>query len=333
MNVFINGFGRIGRAVLRQLVLRAGPNIINVVGINDPMTLQNAAYLFEFDSAFGPFPATVDVDDTHLKVGGQKIEFCHEMDLGKIDLSDVDVVLECTGRATNADFANAGLTAGAKSVLIAGPSQAAQVTVVLGANTSDLGDATLISASSCTTNAIAPLLAAIDLGLGVRSAHATTIHCYTGSQPTIDAPSVQFERGRAAAVSMVPTTTSAAKEIENVLPALSDRISVSSVRVPTHSVSAIDVVVQLDTPLVEPAQEFLREAFEGSPVVSVSDDPCVSVDMRGRPESLILAINETRCVGDDQIRIFGWYDNEWAYAARMIDTAQRMHDRKPFLGE
>ena len=198
---------------------------------------------------------------------------------------------------------------------------------VLGANDETLGDATIVSNASCTTNALAPLLKELDLRQGVRQGHMTTVHCYTGSQPTVDKPRGPFERSRAAAISMVPTTTSAAKLIDHVLPELAGRVTGAAVRVPAISVSAVDLVVQLERPLDGDPQEMLAAIAAANPVIGASTDPCVSVDMRARPESIVLALPETLQVGRDQLRIFGWYDNEWGFSARMIDMARRMASR------
>ncbi|WP_380057963.1 type I glyceraldehyde-3-phosphate dehydrogenase [Falsihalocynthiibacter sp. SS001] len=326
VRVFINGFGRIGRTVFRQLSNGANDQI-EIVGLNDITPLANCAYLFQYDSVFGTFPSAVTAGDRELRVNGRRFAFHQEPDLGKLDLSDVDVVMECTGRATTRPIAEAGLNAGAASVLISGPSSAADITVVMGANAYQMGDARIVSNASCTTNAIAPMLRTLNEALAIERAHITTIHCYTASQPTVDQPSDSFARGRAAAVSMVPTTTSAASQITRVLPEFEGKLSVSAVRVPCISVSAVDAVLQFARLPKEPFAEFLRETFAGSPLIGVSDDPCVSSDFRGRPESLILALPETQTTGPHQARIFGWYDNEWGFSARMIDMAVRMAAR------
>ena len=170
------------------------------------------------------------------------------------------------------------------------------------------------------------MLKALDTRFGIARAHVTTIHCYTGSQPTVDAPGASYERSRAAAVSMVPTSTSAAKQVIKVLPGLDQRLSVTAVRVPCISVSAVDAVLQLDT-MPEDANAALVELFAGSPLVGLTGDPCVSTDLRARPESLVLSTRETRVVEGGQLRLFGWYDNEWGFSARMLDMTRRMATR------
>ncbi len=323
VRILINGFGRIGRTVLRQ-ILTTCPDTFKVVAVNDIAPLETAAYLLRYDSTFGPYPGTVEATQNSFQVNGVVLPYWSVEDIAQTDLSDVDVVFECTGRATQPDIARAGLRAGAAKILISGPSDAAERTIVLGANEHELGQARVVSNASCTTNAIAPLLRTLDLGLGIARAHVTTIHCYTGSQPTVDKPTAALERSRAAAVSMAPTSTSAAEQTIRVLPELQGRLSVSAVRVPTPSVSAIDAVVQIVEDPDQDLKEFLSDAFENCPCIGLTEDAFVSTDMRARPESLIIALPETQITQGRQLRIFGWYDNEWGYAARMLDLARRM---------
>lgn len=225
MRVLINGFGRIGRTILRQLLTTRTDTGIKVVGINDVAPLDICAYLFAYDSVFGPFPKPVSGADGVLSVGDHQFLFSQEKDLSKLDLRGVDLVLECTGVARTSDIARRGLDAGAGAVLISGPSPAAEVTVVLGANDSALGDARIVSNASCTRNALAPLVRHLHDALDVTAAHMTTIHCYTSSQPMIDAPRGDFARSRAGALSMVSTTTSATELVAQVIPELAGRIT------------------------------------------------------------------------------------------------------------
>ncbi|MFZ7091340.1 type I glyceraldehyde-3-phosphate dehydrogenase [Primorskyibacter sp. 2E233] len=327
LRIFINGFGRIGRTVLRQVLQNEGACNAEVIGINDIAPLETCAYLLRYDSVYGLFPSTVEASKNQLKIGARHIPFFCEPDLRALDLRNVDVVLECTGKVNDRGFAEAGLDAGASNILISGPSAIADRTVVIGANEHELGEARIVSNASCTTNAIAPLLRTIDLGLGIAQAHVTTIHCYTGSQPTVDKPGASLERSRAAAVSMVPTTTSAADQIIKVLPELKGRLSVAAVRVPCISVSAIDATLQLSEDCDEPMTDFLRQAFAESTLVGLTDDPCVSTDFRARPESLVIALPETQSAGHRQLRVFGWYDNEWGFSARMLEMAERLAAR------
>ncbi|MEL6960885.1 MAG: glyceraldehyde 3-phosphate dehydrogenase NAD-binding domain-containing protein [Pseudomonadota bacterium] len=327
MKVFINGFGRIGRTILRQVLQADHGSGIEVAGINDIASLETCAYLFRYDSVFGPYPGTVTQTEGALCVDGMGLPFSRSNDLRTLDLSDIDVVLECSGVANTHAIAERGLTAGARNVLISGPSDAADRTVVLGANEGEMGDHRILSNASCTTNAIAPLLKAIDGQFGLTRGHITTIHCYTGSQPTVDAPGPSMERSRAAAVSMIPTSTSAASQIARVLSGIDERLSVSAVRVPAISVSAIDAVLQLATPVEGSITDRLSEMFGGSGIIGLTNDPCVSTDLRARVESLILSLRETEMIGATQVRLFGWYDNEWGFSARMIEMAQLMTNR------
>ncbi len=325
MKIAINGFGRIGRAILRQILTTQRGAGIDVVAINDIATLDICTYLFQYDSTFGPFPHEVVGTGGQLQVMGRSIPMHHAADLTQLDLSGVDVVLECTGIARTSDVAQRGLTAGASKVLISGPSPAAELTCVLGANDAALGDARIVSNASCTTNGLAPLVRLVDEIAGLDRAHMTTIHCYTNSQPMVDAPRGDFARSRAGALSMVPTSTSASHLVEDVLPHLKGRISGAAVRVPTASVSAVDLVVQLSgAHSSETLLRTLRHAVEASPVLGWTDQPLVSSDLRARPESLVVAGPETRMIDDQQLRLFGWYDNEWGFSARMIDVAWRM---------
>ncbi|WP_417741976.1 type I glyceraldehyde-3-phosphate dehydrogenase [Salipiger sp.] len=323
--VFINGFGRIGRTLFRQLI--QGDSDLEIVGINDIASLEICAYLLRYDSVYGPLPTPVTTGPDWIGIGARRIAFSHAPDLRALNLSGVDVVLECTGRAQTRAVAEAGLEAGARAVLISGPSEAADKTVVLGANEQELGAARIVSNASCTTNAIAPLLRLLDLGLGIDKAHVTTIHCYTSSQPTTDAPGASPERSRAAAVSMIPTTTSATGQVIGVLPDLAGRISIAAVRVPCISVSAVDAVIHTSEDIEQPVTEFLREALAGSSLIGLTEDPCVSTDFRARPESLVLSLPQTMTTGSRQIRLLGWYDNEWGFSARMIEMARRMAAR------
>ena len=323
----INGMGRIGRTILRQVALQGADGPFRVVALNDIAEVGMIEYLLRFDSVFGPFPGRIERAGGDLVIDGRRIAVTRSADLAGVDLTGVDVFLECTGKAQTRDWAERGLRAGAAQVLISGPSAVADVTVVMGANDAALGQARVVSNASCTTTALAPLLRALDAAWGVESAHMTTIHCYTGSQPTMDAPRGDPARSRAAALSMVPTTTSATSLIDLVLPHLAGRISGAAVRVPVASVSAVDLVIRArDLPPGDLAGP-LRDMAEASPVLGWTDWPNVSSDLRGRPESVILALPETARVGAHQLRDFGWYDNEWGFSARMLDMAAQMAAR------
>ncbi len=319
--VFINGFGRIGRSVLRAWALGGAP-AVQIVGINDITSAEMCAYLFEFDSVFGPWAGTVSLTASALVVDGREIPLHCAPDISALDLSGVDVVMECTGRADSRAVASRGLNAGAKRVLISGPATCADVTIVLGANETALAGQVIVSNASCTTNALAPLAKVIDKHWGVVTGSMTTIHCYTGSQPTVDAPAADFARSRAAALSMVPTTTSAQRLLDLVLPQLAGRIEASAVRVPTASVSAVDLVVMTERPATAEAVNQVLRMTGG--VIGTTDKALVSSDLRARRESIVMAMPETRVTKGGLLRVFGWYDNEWGFSNRMLDVAHLM---------
>ena len=325
MKIAINGFGRIGRAILRQILTTSRGDGIEVTCINDIAPLEMCAYLFQYDSTFGPFSHPVEHGDGQLRVLDRSIPLHHKADLTGVDLSGVDVVLDCTGIARSSDVAQRGLAAGAAKVLISGPSPAAEQTLVYGVNHDQLGTARIVSNASCTTNGLAPLVKLVDEIGGIDSAHMTTIHCYTNSQPMVDAPRGDFARSRAGALSMVPTTSSATHLIDEVLPHLRGRISGAAVRVPTASVSAVDLVARLQKPMqMADFTAALKSGAAATEVLGWTEMPLVSSDLRARPESLVLAAPELRQVGEQQIRVFGWYDNEWGFSARMLDVARLM---------
>ena len=323
MRVFINGFGRIGRSVLRAYLQAPDrwPGL-EITGINDIAAPEMCAYLFEYDSVFGPWRGSVALDGPALVVDGRAFPLHRTPDLSGLDLSGVDLVLECTGRAEAREVAERGIQAGASRVLISGPSLAADATVVLGANDAVLAGQRIVSNASCTTNALAPLAKLIHDRWGIVTGSMTTVHCYTGSQPTVDAPAANYPRSRAAALSMVPTTTSAARLLDGVLPGLAGRIVAQAVRVPVASVSCVDFhLVTEERPSVDEVNAAFRSA---GGVIGATDRPLVSTDLRARAESVVMACPETKVTGQGLLRVFGWYDNEWGFSNRMLDMALRM---------
>ncbi len=327
--VFLNGFGRIGRTLLRILG-QGGYGDVEIVGINDIEPLETCAYLFEYDSVFGPYRGRVETAPGQLILDGKVIPFHGVRDLSMLDLGDVDVVLECTGMAGSRAVAERGLAAGARAVLISGPSDEADVTLVMGANEERLGAHRIVSNASCTTNALAPLLKVLDASYGLISGHMTTVHCYTGSQPTVDKPrSGGLARSRAAALSMVPTTTSAGRLIDAVLPDLAGRVLARAIRVPTASVSAIDLTIQTEAETtVEGVNALLKAEVARGGVLGWTEKPLVSTDLRARSESLVLSGRETSVSVGGLLRVFGWYDNEWGFSCRMLDMARLMAARR-----
>ncbi|MGA0541122.1 type I glyceraldehyde-3-phosphate dehydrogenase [Neotabrizicola sp. VNH66] len=323
MRVFINGFGRIGRSVLRAWAQAPDrwPGL-EIAGINDIAAPEMCAYLFEYDSVFGPWRGTVGLEGGALVVDGRALPLYRTADISTLDLSGVAVVMECTGRAGDRAVAGRGLAAGAARVLVSGPSDSADLTVVLGANDAGLTDQRIVSNASCTTNALAPLARLIHDRWGLVTGSMTTVHCYTGSQPTVDAPAAEPARSRAAALSMVPTTTSASRLVDRVLPQIAGRLQGQAVRVPTASVSCVDLAVLTEA---KPAVDEVNAAFRAAGgVIGATDKPLVSSDLRARPESIVMACPETRATPQGLLRVFGWYDNEWGFSNRMLDVAARM---------
>ena len=296
---------------------------IEIVQVNDIAAPEMCAYLLEYDSTFGPWPGQVALEEGALVVDGHRLRLTRAPDLATLDLSGIDIVLECTGRADARDVAERGLRAGAGRVLVSGPSPAADLTLVLGANEAALRpEHRIVSNASCTTNALAPLARHLDDLWGVETGSMTTIHCYTGSQPTVDAPAADFARSRAAALSMVPTTTSASRLVDQVLPHLAGRIEGSAVRVPTASVSAVDLAVMTRRSVTAAAVNEALRAAGG--VIGWTEAPLVSSDLRARGESIVMALRETRVTRSGMLRVFGWYDNEWGFSNRMLDVARLM---------
>ncbi|MCB2118078.1 MAG: aldehyde dehydrogenase [Rhodobacteraceae bacterium] len=323
VRVAINGFGRIGRSVLRAALSDPHHASIEIVAVNDIAPAEMAAYLFEYDSTFGPWKGDVRLDGGAMVIDGRRVSLTGERDLSRLDLSGIDVVMECTGLGGERSFAEAGLRAGAGRVLVSGPSGTADFTLVIGANDDRLSpEHRIVSNASCTTNALAPLARLIEREWGVETGWMTTIHCYTGSQPTVDAPGADFARSRAAALSMVPTTTSAQRMLDVVLPEIAGRIEGAAVRVPTASVSAVDLSVMTRA---RPGREEINRVLRAAGgVIGATDRPLVSSDLRARPESIVMALPETHVTTGGLVRVFGWYDNEWGFSNRMLDAARRM---------
>ncbi|MFZ1726181.1 MAG: type I glyceraldehyde-3-phosphate dehydrogenase [Albidovulum sp.] len=323
VRVALNGFGRIGRSVLRAALTDPAHAEIEIVAINDIARPDIAAYLFEYDSVFGPWKGEVRIESDALVVDGRRLRLTGLRDISGLDLSDIDIVMECTGLGGERSFSEAGLKAGAARVLVSGPSKSADLTLVLGANEDQLQpEHRIVSNASCTTNALAPLARLIDREWGIETGWMTTIHCYTGSQPTIDAPGADFARSRAAALSMVPTTTSAQRLLGQVLPGLAGWLDGAVVRVPTASVSAVDLtVITQEAATVAAVNDAFRAA---GGVIGWTDRPLVSTDLRARPESIVMALPETRLMRGGMLRVFGWYDNEWGFSNRMLDVARLM---------
>ncbi|MFN3953059.1 MAG: type I glyceraldehyde-3-phosphate dehydrogenase [Pararhodobacter sp.] len=320
----INGFGRIGRLVLRALVEQDRRDI-EIVAINDLGPVESNAHLLRFDSVHGRLPVEVRVDGNTLDLGRGPIRVSAERDPAKLDWRGIDVVLECTGLFTDADKARAHLDAGAQRVLISAPGKGADRTVVYGVNHQSLERADrIISNASCTTNCLAPIAQVLDRAVGIRKGFMTTIHAYTGDQPTLDTLHKDLYRARAAALSMIPTTTGAARAVGLVLPELDGKLDGVALRVPTANVSAVDLTIEASRQTsVEEINAAMAQAAAGplKGILGLTDQANVSVDFNHDPHSAVFHLDQTRVLEGNLVRVLAWYDNEWAYSSRMLDTA------------
>jgi len=326
IRVGINGFGRIGRMVFRAAF---GREDIEFVGINDLTSNETLAYLLKYDSVHRGFDGEVSYDDAGITVNGKKIPISEERDPAKIDWRGwgADIVLECTGIFVKRDECAAHLDAGAKFVIISAPGKKSDYTLVYGVNHEglDLETHKIISNASCTTNCLAPMVKVLDDAFGVEKGLMTTIHSYTNNQSILDSPSRKdLRRGRAAALSMIPTTTGAAKAVGLVLPHLNGKLDGMAVRVPTPNVSLTDLTANLRTETTaEAINEAMRAAANGplEGIIEYCEDEIVSIDVNGNPHSCIFMPDQTRAYGD-LVKVMGWYDNEWGYSCRMIDVVK-----------
>lgn len=320
----INGFGRIGRLVLRAARGRG----LEIVGINDLTDAKTSAHLLKWDSIHGPYAGSVEADGDAIVVDGKRIPISKERDPAKLQWKSLgaEIVIESTGIFTDRDGAGKHLEAGAERVIISAPAKNPDVTIVLGVNTDayDPAKHRTVSNASCTTNCLAPVAKVLHDNWGIEQGWMTTIHAYTNDQVTLDFPHKDLRRARAAAVSMIPTTTGAAKAIGEVLPALKGKLDGFAMRVPTPDVSVVDLVAILgqDTS-AEAINDAMRKAAAGplAGILQVSDEPLVSIDFRGNPHSSILDAENTKVMGKRFAKVLSWYDNEWGYAARIVDLA------------
>lgn len=325
----INGFGRIGRGVLRAWI-EAGRNDIEIVAVNDLAPIETNAHLLKFDTVHGHFHADVSVAGDVLMVDGHRIRVTAERDPAKLPWDGVDVALECTGIFTARDKAAAHLKNGAGRVLISAPGAGADKTVVFGVNHQSLtADDLIVSNASCTTNCLAPVAKVLDEAFGIETGYMTTIHSYTGDQPTLDTAHKDLYRARGAALSIIPTSTGAARAVGLVLPQLKGRLDGSAIRVPTPNVSVVDLTFMPARPPANAAtvNDALRAAAGAGPlhgVLAISDLPLVSADFNHNPHSSILATAQTHVGEGGMVRVLCWYDNEWGFSNRMIDTALAM---------
>ncbi|VAW07142.1 NAD-dependent glyceraldehyde-3-phosphate dehydrogenase [hydrothermal vent metagenome] len=329
LKIAINGFGRIGRLALRSII-ETGRKGVDVVAINDLGPVDTNAHLVQYDSVHGRFPHEVRVANDTIDVGMGPIKVIAERDPTQLPWGemDVDVVFECTGIFAARDKAAMHLDAGAKRVLVSAPASGADKTIVFGVNHGALtSDDVVVSNASCTTNCLAPVAKVLNDTVGIEQGYMTTIHAYTGDQPTLDTLHKDLYRARGAAINMIPTSTGAAKAVGIVLPELNGKLDGSSIRVPTANVSVIDLVFtpkrettveEINNAMVEAANGFLRG------VMAVTDKPLVSSDFNHDPHSSTFALPQTQVMDGRLVRVLAWYDNEWGFSTRMTDTALEM---------
>ncbi len=327
IKIAINGFGRIGRGVLRALI-ESGTNDIQVVAINDLSPNDHLIHLLKYDSVHGRLNAEVSLKGDVMKVAGQEIRLTAIRDPQELPWSDVDVAYECTGIFTAKDKAKLLLKSGAKRVLVSAPGANADKTIVFGVNDDTLtADDIIVSNASCTTNCLAPVAKVLDDTFGIKTGYMTTIHAYTGDQPTHDTNHKDLYRARAAALSMIPTSTGAARAISLVLPHLKGKLEGSAIRVPTANVSMVDLVINTNKPAtVEAINDAVKAAAEGplKGVLGYEEAPLVSADFNHDPHSSVFAPAQTSVTEDGLVRVVSWYDNEWGFSNRMLDTGRRM---------
>jgi glyceraldehyde 3-phosphate dehydrogenase len=329
VRVAINGFGRIGRNVLRAIV-EARRTDIEVVAINDITSAETNAHLLKYDSVHGRFPGEVRVEGDTLDAGMGPMKVFAERDPSQLPWGDlgVDVTLECTGIFTDRKGAGAHLEAGAKKVLISAPAKDADITVVYGVNHQSLGDGhKIVSNASCTTNCLAPVAKVLHELCGIAQGFMTTVHAYTNDQRILDAPHKDMHRARAAGVSMIPTTTGAARAVGLVMPDLDGKLDGTAIRVPTPNVSMIDLkFIPTRETTVDEVNTAMRRAAEQelAGILSVTDEPLVSIDFNHDPSSSAFDMTQTQIVDGRLVRVLSWYDNEWGFSNRMADVAIAM---------
>ncbi len=324
VKVGINGFGRIGRNVLRAIV-ESGRTDIEVIAINDLGPVETNAHLLRYDSVHGRFPGTVTVNGDTIDVGQGPIRVTAEKDPAKLPWKDVDIALECTGIFTSKEKASLHLQNGSKRVLVSAPASGADKTVVYGVNHESLtADDKIVSNASCTTNCLAPVAKVMHDSFGIEKGYMTTIHAYTGDQPTLDTMHKDLYRARAAAISMIPTSTGAAKAVGLVLPELAGKLDGSAIRVPTPNVSVVDLkfvaAKKTDADEVNAAAE-RAAGQELKGILAYSTGPMVSIDFNHDPASSTFAAPQTKVLEGNFVRVLSWYDNEWGFSCRMGDVA------------
>ena len=324
VKIAINGLGRIGRLVVRALI-ETGRKDIEIVAINGPAAIETHLHLLKYDSVHGRFPTELKAVTGGIDAGLGVMRLTHEKDVNKLDWSGIDVVLECSGKFTKRADAALHLARGAKKVLVSAPSPDADATIVYGVNNAAYKpEHTVISVGSCTTNCLAPVADALNKSVGIEVGFMTTIHSYTGDQNILDGSHKDLRRARSAAMSMVPTSTGAAKALGLVLPELEGRLNGVAIRVPTPNVSMVDLTF---TSKKETTKEEINTAIKAAAdgylknVLAVSDEPLVSTDFNHHPASSIFDLTGTYVTGKNFCRVASWYDNEWGFSCRMLDVA------------
>jgi glyceraldehyde 3-phosphate dehydrogenase len=332
VKVAINGFGRIGRLAFRAMKART-PDA-QVVAINDITDAQTNATLLKYDSNYGRYPGTVEVVDGNLVVDGQTIKVFAEKDPANLPWKDlgIDVVIESTGVFVDSAKASAHITAGAKKVIITAPLKGGDdpaPTIVLGVNEKkvDLKAATVVSNASCTTNCLAPVCKVLDETFGIQKGFMTTVHAYTNDQKVQDMPHKDLRRARSAGQNIIPTSTGAAKALHLVLPQLKGKLDGISLRVPTPTVSLVDLVVSLDKPAdAKAVNAAFKKAADGElkGIMDYTEDPIVSTDVKGVEASCVIDAGQTKVLGDNMLKVLAWYDNEWGYSCRIADLMEML---------
>ena len=327
ITIGINGFGRIGRCTLSHIA-EAARTDVRVVAMNATGPIETNAHLLKYDSVHGRFGGTVTIDGNMMDVGQGPIRVMSTYKPEELDWTGVDIVLECSGKFNDRDKAAVHLANGAKRVLVSAPAKNADKTIVFGVNDGTLTTADLVvSNGSCTTNCLAPIAKVLNDAVGIESGIMTTIHSYTGDQPTLDRRHSDLYRARAAAMAMIPTTTGAAKALGDVLPELKGKLDGSAIRVPTPNVSCVDLTFFAGKDVTATdINEIVREAAAGpmGRVLGYDPEPKVSIDFNHTTQSSIFAPDQTRVVGKRMVRVLSWYDNEWGFSARMADVAAAM---------
>lgn len=333
VKVGINGFGRIGRQVLKA-ILEEYPETMEVVAINDLFDVKTNAHLFKYDSNYGHFPGTVEVEGEFLVVNGHKVRSFAQRDPSQLPWGDlgVEIVVESTGVFNTGPQAAMHLQAGTKKVIITAPAKEEDITIVLGVNEGmyDPAKHHIISNASCTTNCLAPAVKVVNDEFGIVKGLMTTVHAYTNDQRILDMPHKDLRRARAAALNIIPTTTGAAKAVALVIPELAGKFDGYALRVPTPTVSVVDFVAVIER---ETTTEELRRAFKAAAegplkgILGYSEEPLVSVDYKGDPRSGIIDAQFTRALGGNMIKVVAWYDNEWGYSVRVADLANYLVEK------